>query len=252
MKASKLTVYVLSTLLLTMPVLAGGEVDRLLESYGKIETVTCQIRRTKEGKLGKMKFLSRVYYTNQNKIHAEGIAPVKRRTIADGKTLYQYAEGDPKGFSRPIENLSEQMQISLFMVPGSPMDHLLRLKEFKEQELEPQNGLRRVGIDAGSRYVILELDANGRLAGVEYYDSAALSAKTADYTYSKFMEAVPGTWIPLHHSAELNNGAQNFKEAVHVDRFIANKPVAESLFIPSSFFDKAIDFVDDFAKIYPE
>jgi hypothetical protein len=37
-----------------------------------------------------------------------------------------------------------------------------------------------------------------------------------------------------------------------VDRYVANEPVAASLFVASSFFDKDIDFVDDFEKIYPE
>ena len=121
MKAIKLLFPILSIILLSTSAHAGKEVDRLLAEYSNIETVSCQIRRTKEGAAGKIKFMSRVYYTNKNQIHAEGITPVKRRTIADGKRLYQYVEGDPKGFSRPIEELSEQMRISLQFVPGTAM-----------------------------------------------------------------------------------------------------------------------------------
>lgn len=252
MKASKLIPAALLIALCAVTSNGGEEVDRLLEGYGKIETVTCQIRRTKEGELGKMKFLSRVYFTNKNQLHAEKLVPVQQRTIADGKMLYQYAEGDPKGFSRPIDELSEQMKISLFMVPGTAMDHLLRLKDCEEEDLPPLDGQKRIGIEADGKYVVLLIDEMGRLAGLEYYSAGDLAEKTASYSYSKFTEAVPGVWVPLHHLVESTMGDKAFKETVVVDRYIANKPVAASLFIPSSFFDKNIDFVDDFQKIYPE
>ena len=95
MKATNLMLSCLAAGLFATASLAGEEVDRLLTEYGKIETVTCQIRRTKEGDLGKMKFLSRVYWTHQGMLHSEGISPLKRRTICDGTRLWQYVDGDP-------------------------------------------------------------------------------------------------------------------------------------------------------------
>jgi hypothetical protein len=74
----------------------------------------------------------------------------------------------------------------------------------------------------------------------------------ATYAYSDLTEVVPGAWVPFTHEISTTAGQARFTETVKVDRFVANQPVAESLFIATSFFDKGIDFVDDFAKIYPE
>jgi len=253
MKASNLCAALLA-LCFVSSVHAGKEIDRLLSEYGKIETATCKIRRTKEGAAGKIKFLSRVYFTNQNKIHAEKLTPVKQRTIADGTTLYQYTDGsNNKGFSRPISELSEQMQISLHLVPGTAMDHLLRLKGLEETVLEPTEGAaKRVGIQAESKYVVLRFDQMDRLVGIDFFETKAMAAKLATYEYSDFSEVIPGTWIPFTHRATVYGDGREFSEVMKVDSFVANKPIAESLFIPASFFDKNIDFVDDFAKIFPD
>ena len=253
MKTSKPWLAALSLLLLPSALRAGGDVDRLLAEYARIETVTCQIRRTKEGPSGKIRFLSRVYYTNQDRLHAEGIAPVRRRTIADGQRLWQYAEGDPKGFSRPIGELSEQMAISLKMVPGSAMDHLLLLKGLEESPLPPsEDAVRQIGIQADAKYVVLRFDASNRLVGIRFFKTPEMKQRIAQFDYRDFIEAVPGVWIPSTHEIKTQSGDQDYAETVRVDRFVANKPIAESLFIASSFFDKGVDFVDDFAKIFPQ
>ena len=251
MKASKL----LATLLIAaLSVQAGPEVDRLLAEYAKIETATCKVRRTKEGAAGKIKFLSRIYWTNQNKIHSEKLAPVKQRTIVDGHALYQYTEGSGnKGFSRPVEALSDQMKIALKHVPGTSMDHLLRLQGMEETALDPgEQGERRVGIQTDPKYVVLLFDGTNRLTGIRFYKSKDRQELLADYTYTDFSEVVPGAWIPLTQAIEVHGDGLDFSETVKVDSFTANEPIAESLFIPDNFFDKDIDFVDDFAKIFPD
>lgn len=251
MKASKLLFAALLCPLLSAS--AGPEVDRMLDEYSKVKTVTCQIRRTKEGDLGKMKFLSRVYWTADHQLHAEGISPLKRRTIVDGRSLWQHAEGDPKGFSRPIDQLSDQMRISLEMVPGTAMDHLLRLKGMEESVLPAdESGARRIAIQLEKQYVVMTIDAAGRLSSLQFFSSADMTTRLASYRYSDFSEAIAGVWVPMTHAIEMNGTNGSFQEIVKVDRFIANEPIAGSLFIASSFFDKDVDFVDDFAKIYPE
>ncbi len=254
MKATKLSFVPLALLIFSSATYGGEEIDRLLAEYSKIETVTCKIRRTKEGTAGKMKFLSRVYYTNQNKLHAEKLTPVKQRTIVDGKTLFQYTDGSKnKGFSRSIEDLSPQMKISLQYVPGTAMDHLLHLKGRDEITLPAtEEAIKRVGVQTNNKYVVLLFNVNSRLSGVDFFKTEAMETKIADYNYSDFAEIVPGTWIPMAHVATMSNDQFNFTEKVKIDSYIANKPIAASLFIPSNFFDKDIDFVDDFAKIFPE
>lgn len=230
---------------------AGEEVDRLLTEYSKIETVTCQIRRTKSGDAGKVKFLSRVYWAKGDKIHAEGVTPFKRRTIADGKRLYQYVEESPKGFSRTVEALSKPMLISLRFVPGTAMDHLLRLVDTEEAILPPQgDAVKRVGIEAENNYVVLSFDVQDRLVGIDFFKTPAMQALNGAYQYRDFSEVIPGVWVPLTHEAVVEYPEMNFKEVVKVDRFIANKPVPESFFIANNFFGKDVDFVEDFKKIH--
>ena len=78
----------------------------------------------------------------------------------DGRSLWQHAEGDPKGFSRPIDQLSDQMRISLEMVPGTAMDHLLRLKGMEESVLPAdESGARRIAIQLEKQYVVMTIDA---------------------------------------------------------------------------------------------
>jgi len=253
MKTITLLFPTLSLLLLSATAHAGGEVDRLLAEYAKIDTVTCQIRRTKDGAAGKMRFLSRVYWTSKGELHAEGIAPLKRRTIADGKTLWQYVEGDPKGFSRPINALSEPMTISLKMVPGTAMDQLLRLAGREEVAVAGKEGSGKcIGIQADGQYITLQFDDLGRLIAIDFFSSADMQEQTAGYRYGDFSEVLPGVWVPTTHEVELHKDGIDFSETVKVDRFIANQPIAQSLFNPTSFFDNTIDFVDDFAKIFPE
>ena len=79
-----------------------------------------------------------------------------------------------------------------------------------------------------------------------------MTTRLASYRYSDFSEAIAGVWVPMTHAIEMKGTNGSFQEIVKVDRFIANEPIAGSLFIASSFFDKDVDFVDDFAKIYPE
>jgi hypothetical protein len=249
MKATQ-SVSILLPFLLFSSAYSGPEVDRLLDGYSKIEAVSCHIRRTKTGNLGKMTFLSRVYWTNNDQLHAEGISPIKRRTIADGKTLWQHIEGDSKGFSRPVDELSEPMTISLRMVPGTAMDHLLRLKGFDETPLAADDAAaKQVGIQAGEQYVVLRFDAADRLIGLRFFKTSGMKELAARYDYSGFAEAAPGAWVPLAHELVVFGGDGSFSETVKVDRFVANQPLAESLFISSSFFDKSVDFVSDFANI---
>ncbi len=237
-------------ILLLATTLSATEVDRLLNEYQQIETVSCQIRRIKEGAAGKIRFLSRVYYTNKDQLHAEGITPIKRHTIADGTSLYQYFEGSPKGFCRPVTALSEQMKISLRMVPCTAMDHLLRLKGLEEKMLPANDtAVKRIGIQTENYYVVLAFDTMDRLTGIIFYKTSDMQKQTAKYTYGNFHEAIPGVWIPFLHEAMLTMADGKFKETVRVDRFVENQPIARSLFIPSNFFNKDIDFVDEFSKI---
>ncbi|MFC1497151.1 outer membrane lipoprotein carrier protein LolA [Verrucomicrobiota bacterium] len=225
-------------------------VDKLLKSYEQIITVTCEVRRTTKSSAGKARFLSRVYYKKPDCIHIDNITPLKRRIVADGSRFYSYIEGDPKGFSRTVDKLNDKMLISLRKVPGTAMDHLLRLKETAEETLKPeQNFPVKKGYQADKNFVVLSLDAKGRLARIEFFNSSEMRNKTAQYDYSNFNEVLPDLWIPCLHHATARIGDIESEETVRITNLTANKPIAKSLFIAAPFFKK-VEFVDNFEDVY--
>lgn len=232
---------------------AATEVERLLSDYEQIETVTCQTRRIVDGQHGKIRFFSRIYFTNRDQLHAENITPVRRRTIANGDQLWQYAEGDPKGFSRPISELSEEMLIALRRVPGTAMDHLLRLKGAEEKRLQDaEDENRQFAYEVADQHVVLTIDSMGRLVEVTYYDDASYTNPRAKYSYSNWSEPLNGIWIPLRYEAFFESDHGAVRESFFMDRFVANQPIAASLFDPTTFFADKIDFVSDFSEIHSD
>ena len=180
--------------------------ERILASYDPVQSVSCEIRKDSEAGAGKMRMLSRVYYEKPDRLHVDQPAPIPRRIVADGKTFYSYIDGDPKGFSRPIEKLNEEMLINLRKVPGTAMDHLMKLKGIAETNLEATAEFpERKGYDAGKLFVVLSMDTTGRLARIEYFSSPAMKEKTLQCDYSDFQQVAGGAWIPCLHQGILKS-----------------------------------------------
>lgn len=229
----------------------AGDVERLLGNYRQIETVSCKIRRTVDGAAGPVRFISRVYWQNGNKLHVDNLTPLPRRIISDGDRFYSYAQGDPKGFSRPVSELSEPMMLSLRKIPGTAMEHLLLLEGVPEETLAETNGLRRVGYSSQNRYVVLGMDSVGRLTHLDFFKTRAMNEQIAAYEYSDFSEVLPSVWIPMRYQARLNAADKTaVTETLKIDEFSVNSPVAVSLFDSSIFFDNKVDFADSFSEIY--
>jgi hypothetical protein len=224
--------------------------EQLLSGYEKIHTVTCEVRRDIQSGAGKMRMLSRVYYQRPDRLHVDNSAPIPRRIVADGSMFYSYAEGDPKGFSRPIEKLDEDMLINLRKVPGTAMDYLLRLRGVAETNLPAtaEFPVRR-GYATPKVFAVLSLDATGRLARLEFYATPEMKVRTAQYDYSAFQEAVPGVWIPCLHQGTLTVGGAESQETTRINNLSVNTPVAPALFVAAPFF-KSVKFVSSFDEIY--
>jgi len=249
----RLFLFLFSSVFCVATALSATEVDRLLGEYGQINTATCHIRRIVKSEAGETSFISRVYWKNDDHLHVENLAPIPRRIISDSSTFFSYVEGDPKGFSRSVDDLSKPMLFSLRKIPGTAMDHLLRLKGLDEQRLDSNGKLHQIAYDTGSQYVVLGFDSQHRLVTINFFKTAERTIRTASYRYSNFKEVVTGIWIPLIHEATLyGEGIDRVSETIHLDRLVINQPVAVSWFDPKTFFDKEVDFVDSFAKIYGE
>ncbi len=249
---------VLRTLLMSLLVLvvispvtqAETLVDRLLAGYDKIETVTCEVRKDTTSAAGSMRRLSRVYFQRPDRLHVDNVSPIPRRIIADGERLYSYIQGDKRGFSRPIAELDTDWLISLRSVPGSPVEHLLKMKGLPEVPHEPTPAYPvRMGYQAEQLYALLCLDPQGRVARIEFYASSSLQQKNAEYVYRGFQEPVPGVWLATQQQGTLWVRGEEINESGRISSLVVNQPVAASLFVVENFL-KGIDFVPSMEEVY--
>ena len=225
-------------------------VDRLLAGYGQIERITCQVRRETVTPQGRSRFLSTIYWQRDRRMHVDNVEPLPRTIVADGTHFFSFVHGDPKGFSRPIEKLSDEMSLGLRKVPGTAMEHLLLIGDAPETALPPEADLPvRVGYATPKVFAVLGLDASNRLARVELFTGPDMSSRTARYDYSRFTEVRPGAWIPQQQEATLSIGGADVKETTRVDRLNTTDPIAPNLFNASLYFP-GVKFEDDFKKIY--
>ena len=241
--------------LATWMVVAGGVHaetvrERILATYDAVQTLSCDIRRDMPLPDGKvLRMLSRVHYQRPDKLHVENFSPIKRRTVSDGTVFRQYAEGAPKGFSRPVAELNDEMRRNLRMVPGSAANMLEVLEGVAEVPLDPTEEFPvRVGYDNGKSFAVLSLDGEGRLARFEIFSSPALTDLHTRTDFSAFQEVVPGTWIAgLQQSRVTLQGIER-TETTRVDNLQANGDIPVALFDGAAFF-AGVEFVDAFEKI---
>lgn len=214
--------------------------------YSEIETLSCEIRKTTAAGGETARMLSRVFYRIPNHIHVDNVSPIKRRIVADGQNLYYYQTGCSKGFSKPIATLEGEMLAKLKEVPGTAMEHLLRMKDIPETVLAPSDGFPvRRGYKTATVFAVLALDELGRPARISFFRSDSMQELVAQYDYSDFYRVSDTCWIPCTHSGfAYNNTGDKITETRHITNLEVNKPIADSLFIASDFFDN-IQFVDD-------
>jgi len=225
-------------------------VEQLLAGYERIQSMSCEIRRDMETSASKVTWLSRVYFQRPDRLHVDNSAPVPRRIVADGTNFFSHVEGDRKGFSRPVVQLDTEMLISLRKVPGTAMDHLLRLRGLAETNLPAtaEFPVRR-GYAGPKAFMVLSLDASNRLGRVEYFTAADQSRKTVQYDYSAFREAVPGVWISCLHKGVVTLGSVESRETTRVNNLAVNQVIPPKLFDAGLFF-KEVEFVATFDEIY--
>lgn len=239
------------SLAFTLGATAETMVETLLAGYDRIQTVSCEVRRDSDSGGNKVRTLSRVYFQRPDHLHVENVTPLPRRIVADGTNFFSYVEGDPKGFSRAIERLDQDMLIGLRKVPGTAMDHLLRLKGMTETNLPPAAGFPiRRGYDTGKMTAVLSMDPSNRLARIEFFADREMNKMTARTDYSQFQEALPGIWLSSLHRTVVWMGGAESRETSRFDNLSVNKPIAPNLFNASLFFRK-VDFVANVEQMYP-
>jgi len=231
--------------LLAEPTLA----ERLCAAYGVLTNVSCSIRKDTVSGLRHSRMLSRVHYQTPDRIHVDNTAPARRRIVCDGATLYYHDAALPKGFSRPVAQLDPDWLVMLRTVPGSPMEHLLRLKGVPEKALPAttEAPVRR-GYETPAGFVVLSCDTSNRLARLEFFATPSMESRSAVYDYSGFEEVAPACWIPRLHKAVLTTAGVRVEETRRLDALVVNQPPPPGLFDPAVFF-QGVEFVPDFADM---
>lgn len=231
---------------------ARGETvrERVLKSYDAVQSLSCEIRRDTPLPDGQtLRMLSRVYYQRPDRLHVENFSPVKRRIVSDGAVFRSFTEGAPRGFSRPVAELNEEMLRNLRMVPGSAANMLDVLSESTEVPLEPTAEFPvRAGYDNGKSFAVLSLDKSGRLARFEIYSSSAMTDLSTQTDFSAFQEVAPGVWIACLQQAKISLQGMERTETTRVDNVVANGEIPSSLFESAAFFP-GVEFVDSFENI---
>lgn len=247
MKRMSLCIVAFIGLLTSYSVAQTNQVERLLNEYAAVKALTCDVRRSVQTDGKSVTFLSRVFFQAGDRLHVQNIQPLPRRIVCDGSNFFSYIDGDAKGFSRPVTTLPEEMLLSLRRVPGTAMDHLLRLKGLPEEPLPATNGASsRVGYQTKAGYLTLEFDASNLLTDIRFFESREQVLQSAHYHYERFEEPIPGVAIPTLHEAEVTIKGITTHETTHIDHLTVNQPIADSLFIPATFF-QGVSFADNFA-----
>jgi len=166
------------------------------------------------------------------------VAPIARQIVADGTNLYYYVRGKPKGFSCPVSKLNEHWLTQLRRVPGTPMDHLLRLRGVSETRLEPTDKFPvRVGYQTRRVFAVLSLDNLGRLAQIDFFASTDMEQHLACHTYGEFTNVAEHVWIPRIHSMRYSCAGVKGHETTKIADLVVNAAIDERFFRPGSFFE---------------
>jgi len=225
-------------------------VQTLLNQYAAIESVACDVRRDVTTPDGTIRWLSRVYYRKENQLHAANARPQPRLIIADGNHMYQHTANEPRGFKRAIDDLDRNMRINLKRIPGTIMEHLLRLKDTPETVLEPSSEApTRRAYEAEHVYAILEADDQYRLLRILFFQAQDQNQKTGEIVCEQYEEVLPGTWIAKQHHATFYIGDNTVRERTRFTNYEVNVAIADEKFLPAAHFSDEIEWVDSFNKL---
>lgn len=248
----KIASILLAQSLMVAGVQAETVLNRIGSPYDAIQSLSCEIRRDTPltgGSAGRM--LSRVYFQRGDRMHVETVSPLARRIVCDGTNFWTHMEEMPQGYSVPVSKLNAEMSANLRSVPGSPEMALAPLADVAEKPLEATAEYPvRSGYDNGKTFTVLSLDAQGRLARLEVFESSAQKNLIVSTDYSAYREVLPGVWIAMTQKTQATLRGKVRTETLRVGNLEVNGVLPTSLFNPEAFF-KGVEFVDSFDKLGP-
>ena len=218
--------------------------QRVTASYRDVVTYSAEVRKTTEAGSRSVRLLSRFFARRPDCVHVDNVSPMQRRIVADGNRLYYYEKGAKRGFSRPIAELDADWLVQLRSLPGTPLEHVIRLQDTAETELPAsvEHPIRR-GYATPKVYVVLCANRDERIERIEFYRQADLKERTGQCEYRDFVREA-GAWFARIEKTSLDRKGDPVSETRIVESIVVNGPVADSLFRPDAFFDN-VEFVSE-------
>ncbi len=203
--------------------------DRLLAENGKTRSMRCEVRRELEAEGGTLLSLSRVWFERPDKLRVQTVAPEARRIVADGTAIYKWLEGQTVGVRIPIADAPEGELVQLRKTPGTAEEHLARIRALPETVLSPTDDFpvrRGYAAPPPHPFTVLSLDATGRLARLEFFDSASCTNRLLAVFYSGWKEAKPGIWVScLQKTQARGRDGTDVSETLRVGGLEVNDPI---------------------------
>ncbi len=212
-------------------------IERLIAASAPIRTLRCEARRETEAHGNRAVLLSRVWYQRPDRLHVESAAPLPRRIVVDGVAIHKWVEGHPDGLRLPLSEAPEAELIQVRRVPGTAEEQLLRLRGLPEIELPPLEGfpVRRGYRPPPPRpYTIVSLDAEGRVARVEYFEAENAAQPKLTTDYSGWLKTPEGVWLAaVQRSLARSPDGTEVVETLRLSGFAVNIEIEPERFDPA-------------------
>jgi hypothetical protein len=208
--------------------------DRLLAENEKIQSVQCEIHRETDVAGRAVQTLSRVWFQRPDRLRVETAAPEVRRIVVDGKAIHKWIDGQALGVRIPLAQAPEWDLLQVRRTPATADEYLLRLRGVPETTLPQAEGfsVRRAYTPAAPHpYTVLSLDATGRLARLEFFDSPARTNRLLRVDFERWREVKPGIWIACLQKTEARRrDGIDVRETVRVSALAVNDPIEPDQF----------------------
>ncbi len=226
---------------------------KLLDGFKEIRSVSVSVR--KDSSIGGIKaptLLSKVYFVAPDKLYVENISPFRRYIISDGSFFYLAHNDFNKVLKMPLEKLEGEWKLMQETIPGTPMEHLLRLKGVAERVIPDQDGLTCRAYDVKTNLsLVLYCNNAGQLVKMDYYYDNSLSKKKASYEFSQFVEVKAGVWLATLHKAKGYFSDGEYTETKRFDNILINTEISPSIFEAERYF-KGKTFVGNMEEFFSE
>lgn len=217
-------------------------VEQLANSLVAVQTLSCDVRRDVEIEGRRLTTLSRVWFKRGDTLRVETVVPEQRHILADGKYIYHWQQGAVSGRKIPIAKAPDADLVQLRKLPGTADDHLMRLRDVQEIMLDPSDRFpkrRAYAPPEPHPYTLLSVDAQGRLALLEFFSSQDREKRLLRTEFSGWREVLPDVWIPIVHKTEAFPGeGKTIHETLRVSALKVNTP------LPSDLFDISVQAPD--------